>query len=188
MRHLIASIVLIAAPVIAQVTVSTLDPMTPQERAAIALLEAERTEADQVSALAPVPFPNGITSEGRIIAQGVDVELTDPDAGYILAVEDDAGKTNKWLLTILDGEVLAVQISASPEISKAKRKQKVRQLKQDRRALRQEAKTIRTNLTATVNLPANFTDAETRQLVNTLRKQMIDLSGLMRQVLKDSKD
>jgi hypothetical protein len=82
----------------------------------------------------PAEFPAGIISGGRIVAQGVDIEATTPDTGYILT---DAN-TNKWLVTIADGEVIGVQISASPEISMEERRAAMGERRQAAQAERRQ--------------------------------------------------
>jgi hypothetical protein len=85
---------------------------------------------------APVTFDGGIISGGRIVAQGVDIEATTPDTGYILT---DAS-TNKWLVTIADGEVIGVQISASPEIGMDERRARLAAKRAEVKAKRDKAK------------------------------------------------
>jgi len=82
----------------------------------------------------PAEFPAGIISEGRIVAQGVDIEATTPDTGYILT---DAS-TNKWLISIADGEVIGVQISASPEISMEDRRARLQAERIRRQTIKDE--------------------------------------------------
>jgi hypothetical protein len=127
----------------------------------------------------PTPFPNGIISEGRIVAQGVDIEATSPDTGYILVDTS----TNKWLVTIADGEVIAVQISASPEISMEQRRIVLDAERVKRRALRGQLKAVRTNLNSVVF--SDFPAAE-RQHMRTVVDAVQELRKVLRDVVKGS--
>jgi hypothetical protein len=127
----------------------------------------------------PSPFPNGIISEGRIVAQGVDVEMQSPDTGVILVDQS----TNKWLVTVFEGELLAVQISASPEITMEQRRIVLDAERAKRRALRDQLRAVRTNLAAIA-----YTDfaASQRDEMRMVVDMMQELRKVLRYVVKGS--
>jgi len=119
----------------------------------------------------PAVFVDGLISGGRIVAQGVDIEATTPDTGYILT---DAS-TNKWLVTIADGEVIGVQISASPEVSMADR----RALLASKRAGMAEARAARQVAVTAVKLNSRTaaSAASAANSVPALRAQVAALAA-----------
>jgi hypothetical protein len=127
----------------------------------------------------PTEFPSGIISGGRIVAQGVDIEATSPDTGYILVDTS----TNKWLVTIADKEVIAVQISASPEITMEQRRILLDAERANRRALRNQLKAVRTNLAA---IAYNDFAAAQRDEMRMIVNQMQELRKVLRDVIKGS--
>jgi hypothetical protein len=96
----------------------------------------------------PVTNAAPLVVVGRITAAGADIETTDADHGFILL---DLATTNKYLVSVLDGEVVGTQISASPEVDMPTRRARLAALRADMRAnpenykpklLREELKTL----------------------------------------------
>jgi hypothetical protein len=162
---LLALLPLVAA---GQVTVSVDKDVTHEMILAI--------PSEPFAPLQPATMPNGIISGGRIVAQGVDIEATTPDTGYILT---DAS-TNKWLVTIADGEVIGVQISASPEIGMDERRTRLQAERTRRQAIKDEL-----NLTSQqIDLIRQWADADIDTLFGNLNAQQRRFLKIQHQLVR----
>jgi hypothetical protein len=136
----------------------------------------------------PTQFPHGIETPVTV--------LTDADG---------VG----WGVVVDNGDLLTYQDHASPRPSPEVLRQRIEAAKQDSRQFRVDTRAIRTNAIAQIDLvkgttnapsafpslPSGFTAAQNRALVNDLRRELIDtqrevkdLAGIVRQMLRDQKD
>lgn len=134
------------------------------------------TNVVDYSNVVPTPFPSGIISSGRIIAQGVDVEMQSPDTGVILVDEN----TNKWVVSVISGEVVGTQISASPEVSMEERRARLQAERNRRQAIRDELGLTQQQ----IDLIRQWANADTDALFSNLNDNQRRFMKIQHQLLR----
>jgi len=143
--------------------------------------EAEAEAWLQATTNPPMPAPNGIETPVMILT-----DLADTNTAYGYYSDE--------------GELIGGIFDHASPRDPAAIKQRIESNRVFRTVLRQEARTVRTNMTAnidtmtaTTGLTNGFTATQNRQLVNDLRRELIDtqkelndLAGIVRKILKDN--
>ncbi len=115
------------------------------------------------------------------VAELVPVQSPPLELPYIVLTDDNGAG---YGVIVDGGDLLTVLDHASPRPSEAIIRKRIQQARADRAALRQDARTVRTNM---ANLATSSTTAASQgQQIEELRKAVRDLAAIIRKQLKDN--